>query len=84
VDVHAERQRQFQEAIEEKAGQEAQSDWDTWIETVKRLRALRKDGLSLRQVARVLEREKRPTKRGGKWSAQTVRNVLLKTSKEAE
>ena len=81
-DIHAERQRKFQEQVEKQAETEKAWDWDSWVETVKRLRALREEGLSLRQVAKVLEKEKRPTKRGGKWSAQTVRSILLKTSKE--
>ncbi|NCO34097.1 MAG: hypothetical protein AUJ92_10600 [Armatimonadetes bacterium CG2_30_59_28] len=46
--------------------------------TVARARELReKEGLTLRQIAEVLTREGRQTKRGGKWGPETV-NLLLK------
>ncbi len=50
------------------------------METVKRIKVLgRKRGknkLSLRKIAAVLDSEMRPTRSGGKWSAQMVKNVL--------
>lgn len=48
-----------------------------WARTVERVLELRGQGMSLREIAQTLEHEEVPTKRGGKWSAQTVRNILL-------
>lgn len=48
-----------------------------WARTVERVLALRGEGKSLREIAQALEHEEIPTRRGGKWSAQTVRNILL-------
>jgi site-specific DNA recombinase len=44
--------------------------------TVARMRALRADGLSLREIAATLTDEGYQTKRGGEWYASTVRAVL--------
>lgn len=44
--------------------------------TVARIVALRRQGLTLRQIAATLEREGRKTKRGGRWQPQTVAKVL--------
>lgn len=41
-----------------------------------RIGALKSKGLSLRTIAEVLTDEKHPTKRGGRWGAETVRKVL--------
>ncbi len=49
----------------------------TWAKTVEKVLALRKEGRSLRAIARQMEDDDIPTRRGGKWSAQTVRNILL-------
>lgn len=46
-------------------------------ETVKRVWALRRRGLSYHKIAATMEAEGRPTKRGGKWAAATVRRLLL-------
>lgn len=73
-DVHEKRKRCFQELVERKT---VEPDNDEWPETVRRLHALRQEGLSLRQIAQVVEEEGRSTRRGGKWSAQTVRNALM-------
>lgn len=42
--------------------------------SISRCKALRAQGLTLRQVAERLNAEGIPTKRGGKWHASTVRN----------
>ena len=75
IDVHEQRKLDFQQLVEQRTRQAESNDWET---TVRRLRELRQEGLSLRQVAEVLTREQRPTKRGGKWTAQTVRNLCLR------
>lgn len=46
--------------------------------TVARILELHRDGLSLRKIAEVLRSERRPTKRGGEWQAQTVASVLAR------
>ena len=46
------------------------------LATVARLRALRAEGLSLREIAATMTDEGHPTKRGGEWHASTVRAVL--------
>jgi recombinase len=74
--IHEKRKQRFQKLVEENASSADEDDWPT---TVKRLRELREEGLSLRQIAEVLRKEGRATKRGGKWTAQTVRNALLKS-----
>jgi site-specific DNA recombinase len=43
---------------------------------VRRIRRLRQDGLSLREIAAALEAEGVPAKRGGKWHPVTVARVL--------
>lgn len=48
------------------------------VETIARAHELRARGLSLRAVAGILAAERRPTKRGGKWSAETVRAALAR------
>jgi len=49
---------------------------DEEVSTVERIVQLRGEGFSLRDIAATLQREKRTTKRGGTWQAQTVANVL--------
>jgi DNA invertase Pin-like site-specific DNA recombinase len=44
--------------------------------TLARIRELRAHGASFREICDHLTAEGRPTKRGGKWSAQAVSNVL--------
>jgi hypothetical protein len=44
--------------------------------TVERARELSRQGKALRQIALILTEEGRPTKRGGKWHAQTVGKLL--------
>lgn len=46
------------------------------LATVARIVALKAKGLSLRSIAEVLTDEGHPTKRGGRWGAETVRKVL--------
>lgn len=46
--------------------------------TLERIRELRKDGASLRQMAEVLTAEGHRTKRGGRWHPQTLRLVLTR------
>ena len=75
-DVHQQRKRKFQELVQEKA---ENAEVDDWPDTVARLRELREEGLSLRQIGEVATKEGRSTRRGGKWSAQTVRNALLQS-----
>lgn len=43
---------------------------------VERIKQLRKKKLSLREIAKIMNEESHPTKRGGKWAAETVRLVL--------
>ena len=75
-DVHELRKRRFQELVEQKIDSAEQDDWPG---TLTRLMELKQDGLSLRQIAKVVSQEGRKTRRGGKWSAQTVRHALLKS-----
>lgn len=44
--------------------------------TVKRIKALKEAGATLREIASALNDEGVPTKRGGKWHASTVRYIL--------
>ncbi len=44
--------------------------------TVRKIRRMRAEGLSLAKIAERLNRAKAPTKRGGKWHAVTVQKVL--------
>lgn len=44
--------------------------------TIKRARALRDEGYSLRQIAATLTDEGRKTAKGGAWAAETVRSML--------
>jgi DNA invertase Pin-like site-specific DNA recombinase len=46
------------------------------VDTVARILALKRRGLSLRTIAEVLTDEGHPTKRGGRWGAETVRKIL--------
>lgn len=46
--------------------------------TVARIRALRSEGRTLRDIAATLTAEGRRTKRGGAWAAETVRLVLAR------
>ena len=43
---------------------------------IERIKRLRKKNLPLREIARMMNEEGHPTKRGGKWGAETVRLVL--------
>lgn len=45
-------------------------------DTIARMRELRAEGLSLRQVAATLNEEQRPAKRGGTWHPRTVATAL--------
>jgi DNA invertase Pin-like site-specific DNA recombinase len=51
---------------------------DGEAETVRRVVALRADGLSLREIAATLTDEGRPTKRRGEWAAATIRKILAR------
>jgi site-specific DNA recombinase len=46
------------------------------LEVLERVRALHRDGLSLRQIASQLKTEDRKTKRGGAWHAATLAKLL--------
>lgn len=48
------------------------------LRLVEKIVRLRKAGSSLRDIADALEQEGWPTKRGGKWQAQTIAAVLAK------
>jgi len=52
----------------------------TELETIERIRVLRTEGCSLRAIARRLEEEGRPTKRGGRWCHRTIKGVLKRQS----
>jgi site-specific DNA recombinase len=45
-------------------------------QTIRRIYAMRQQGMSYRVIADVLNSEGIPTKRGGKWYAGTVRYIL--------
>ena len=47
------------------------------LETVRMARELRASGLSFRNVAATMSAAGRPTKRGGKWEAATVRRLVF-------
>jgi site-specific DNA recombinase len=51
--------------------------------TLKRLLALRKQGLGYLKVATILNEEGHKTKRGGPWQAMSVRNIYLRSVEEA-
>jgi DNA invertase Pin-like site-specific DNA recombinase len=51
--------------------------------TVARIVALRRSGLTLRDIAQQLTQEGHPTKRGGRWHASTVRAVTERLLHEA-
>lgn len=72
-DIHEKRKRRLRQELVRCEGADPLEDW---VETKKRLRELRDEGLSLRQMAEIMRLENRATRRGGKWSAQTVRNAL--------
>jgi DNA invertase Pin-like site-specific DNA recombinase len=59
-------------------GRRTIADIDSEAETVSRIFALRAEGRSLRDIAAILTAEKRTTKRGGAWAAETVRKVLAR------
>ncbi len=48
------------------------------LDTVRRIRELRAQRFSMRQIAAILHDEGHPTKRGGTWAGATVRKVLLR------
>lgn len=48
------------------------------------VRELRMDGLTLRAIARELDRRNIKTARGGRWQAVQVRNILARDQKSAE
>jgi DNA invertase Pin-like site-specific DNA recombinase len=50
------------------------------VAAIERMLALRAEGLTLRAIAERLTAEGYPTKRGGKWAAETVRRVLDRTT----
>ena len=56
---------------------------DAERETIGRITVLRAEGRTLREIARVLDAEGRKTKRGGRWHAQTVANVLAGAGRSA-
>lgn len=45
-------------------------------EVVRRMRELRDEGWSLGRIARAMNREEIPTKKGGKWAAETISYIL--------
>jgi DNA invertase Pin-like site-specific DNA recombinase len=61
-------------------GRRLVADAEQEIATVRRIVALRADGLSLREIAATLHDEGFRTKRGGAWAAETVRKVLARTA----
>jgi len=61
-------------------GRRMVADVEGESETVARILELRSQGLTLRAVAEQLTAEGRRTKRGGKWHASTVRNVLKRAA----
>ena len=52
-------------------------------DTLARARELRASGLGYLKIARALDAEGRPTKKGGLWQAPSVRSVLLSAEKMA-
>ncbi len=52
------------------------------MNTVDRIVELHSGGMSLREIAVTLEKENRPTKRGGVWQAQTVANILARVKND--
>lgn len=50
------------------------------VATVERIRELRAEGLTLRAICERLASDGHRTKRGGKWHANTVRQVLLRVA----
>ena len=51
--------------------------------TIARIVELRRAGASLRQIADTLTAEGRPTKRGGRWHAEVVRDILERSGADA-
>jgi site-specific DNA recombinase len=48
---------------------------------IARILELRAQGASLRTIAATLDREGHPTKRGGPWSAESLRRVLARATR---
>ena len=44
---------------------------------IARMATLRKEGTSYNEIANVLNADKVPTKQGGIWRSQTVKNIIL-------
>jgi DNA invertase Pin-like site-specific DNA recombinase len=65
-----------QPAFGQAAVEKALVDDEAERATIRRILELEQDGLSLRQMAAVLEIEGRVAKRGGRWHPQTVARVL--------
>lgn len=62
----------------DEAGRRVVRNVDRERATIERIVVLRREGLSLRTIARVLQGEGHQTKRGGRWHASTVRAVLAR------
>lgn len=79
VDPHLERSKGLEARLKAKKRKQKGNHVSalTWAKTVEQVLALRKEGRSLRAIARQMEDDDVPTRRGGRWSAQTVRNILL-------
>jgi len=52
------------------------SQWER--EIIMAIQRLRRDGLSYRAIVRKLNADNIPTKRGGRWQMDTVRQIFLR------
>lgn len=77
VDPHLEKSKGLERRLAKRKPKKHHVSTLAWAKTVQRVLALRTEGQSLREIARTLEEEQIPTRRGGRWTAQTVRNILL-------
>lgn len=67
-----------EEAVDD-AGRRIVRNIEDEMNTVDRIMELHGEGKSLRDIAAVLQREGRQTKRGGAWQAQTIANVIARS-----
>jgi DNA invertase Pin-like site-specific DNA recombinase len=64
-------------------GRRIVEDVEAEAETVARIRTLKSEGRTVREIAVLLTAEGRRTKRGGRWHPTTVQRVLARTRRTA-
>lgn len=54
------------------------------LELMAKMKTLRQQGLNFQQIANILQGLDLPTKRGGKWTRNTVQQILKRMQKQEE